>query len=218
MVCWGLFIRVALGGAGMTNTVDWEWANSFLALSIYRAVGLTLGLDLNEVRPVDIFNSDALYAPNYRDRVIFTYEAARTNQLQRTGTTELCSETFDQHAAISDGQFWEINLADFRRFCDVMAWKEIPPEFLPRGNTPVPAAIAPSPETPKQRRARWLDWFGKGERGALQRVYERELLLNHKADRSFIGKEIKKAKREKTELGSASTWTSQFVTGGKRTK
>lgn len=200
----------------MTKAVDWEWANNYLALSIYRAVGLTLGLDLDEVRPVDIYNRDARYAPHYRDRVIFAYEAARTNQLQRTGTTDL-RDTFDPQAAISDGQFWEINLADFRRFCDVMEWK-VPPEFLPRGYTPVPAAIAPSPETTKQRRARWLEWLGKGERGALQRVYERELLLNHNADRSFIGKEIKKAKEEKTGLGSASAWSSQLVTGGKRTK
>jgi hypothetical protein len=71
-------------------------------------------------------------------------------------------------------------------------------------------------ETVEQRRARWLDWYGKGERGAVQAVYERELLLNPKADRSFIGKEIKVAKAEKAEAKRAGEWSSQLVQGGKR--
>lgn len=71
-------------------------------------------------------------------------------------------------------------------------------------------------ETTEQRRARWLDWIGKGERGALQRVYERELLLNPKADRSFIGKEIKVAKTEQADKNRAGAWTSQLVQDGKR--
>ena len=71
-------------------------------------------------------------------------------------------------------------------------------------------------ETTEQRRARWLDWYGKGERGAVQRVYERELLLNPKADRSFIGKEIDKAKNEKAETKRGGAMFGQLVQDGKR--
>ena len=70
--------------------------------------------------------------------------------------------------------------------------------------------LAPTPapvkdETIEERRARWLKSYGKGERGALQRTYERELLTNPNADRSYMGKQIKKAKQEKgsTEQGAA---------------
>ena len=71
-------------------------------------------------------------------------------------------------------------------------------------------------ESPKDRRARWLDWYGKGERGAIQRVYERELDLNPKVDRSFIGKEIKKAKKEKSETKRDGIMYGQLVQDGKR--
>ena len=64
---------------------------------------------------------------------------------------------------------------------------------------PEPSISAPLGETAQQRRARWLALYGAGERGAVQRVYESELLLNPRADRSFIGKEIEKAKQEKAE-------------------
>jgi len=74
-------------------------------------------------------------------------------------------------------------------------------------------------ETPVQRRARWLDLYGKGEYGALQRVHERELLLNPKADRSYIGKQIKVARAERGEQDtkkSSGAWGTQLVTNGKR--
>lgn len=74
-------------------------------------------------------------------------------------------------------------------------------------------------ETPEQRRARWLDWHGKGEHGALQRVHERELLVNPKADRSYIGKQIKVARAERGEQETkkkSGLWASQMVTGGKK--
>ena len=79
-------------------------------------------------------------------------------------------------------------------------------------STPAPVLV----ETTEQRRARWLDWYGKGERGAVQRVYERELLLNPKADRSFIGKQIDKAREEKTELKRGGAMFGQLVQNGKR--
>ena len=78
--------------------------------------------------------------------------------------------------------------------------------------TPAPMVA----ETTEQRRARWLDWYGKGERGAVQRVYQRELLLNPKADRSFIGKQIDIAKSERAAVTRSGGWTSQLVQDGKR--
>ena len=84
----------------------------------------------------------------------------------------------------------------------------------PQATTPSPAPVLV--ETTEQRRARWLDWYGKGERGAVQRVYERELLLNPKADRSFIGKEIDKAKNEKAETKRGGAMFGQLVQDGKR--
>lgn len=82
---------------------------------------------------------------------------------------------------------------------------------------PAQSPATPAPvETVEQRRARWLDWHGKGERGAVQRVYERELLLNPKADRSFIGKEIDKAKNEKAETKRGGAMFGQLVQDGKR--
>jgi len=74
---------------------------------------------------------------------------------------------------------------------------------------------APALETPKQRRARWLDWYGMGERGAVQSVYEREKQINPKADRPFIGKQIKIAMKEKADAQRAGTWTTQLVQDGK---
>ncbi|WP_210546755.1 hypothetical protein [Rhodoferax sp. PAMC 29310] len=62
-------------------------------------------------------------------------------------------------------------------------------------------------ETAKERRTRWLEWFeAVGGRGALERVYERELLLNPKADRSAIGKAIKKADKERHEETRNGMW------------
>ena len=84
----------------------------------------------------------------------------------------------------------------------------------PPATTPSPAPV--EVETTEQRRARWLDWYGKGERGAVQRVYERELLLNPKADRSFIGKEIDKAKNEKAETKRGGAMFGQLVKDGTR--
>ncbi len=81
---------------------------------------------------------------------------------------------------------------------------------------PAPVVEVPASETPEQRRARWLEWYGKGERGAVQRVYKRELLLNPKADRATIGKQIKKAKTEQVEKKRGGGWASQLVQDGKR--
>lgn len=63
-------------------------------------------------------------------------------------------------------------------------------------------------ETTKARRARWLAMLEKeqgrgGSRGALQRIFEAERVNNQKLDRSYMGKEIKKARRELARDGAA---------------
>ena len=91
---------------------------------------------------------------------------------------------------------------------------KLPIDNAPAQNTATPAPVVT--ETTEQRRARWLDWHGKGERGAKQRVYQRELLQNPKADRSFIGKQIAIAKAERAAVKPADGWASQLVQDGKR--
>jgi hypothetical protein len=72
-------------------------------------------------------------------------------------------------------------------------------------------------ESPKERRKRWLKLYGDGERGAVRRVYEAELLQNPNADRSHIGKEIQKAIKEKKEAAEDKAMYGQLVRDGKRT-
>lgn len=108
-------------------------------------------------------------------------------------------------------------LCDFCCWAHAMEWPV--PEPLTISSTPVPAIAEPVPvaaEATEQRRARWLDWYGEGERGAVQRVYERELLLNPKADRSYIGKEIDKAKKEKAAIERGGIMFGQLVQDSKR--
>lgn len=104
----------------------------------------------------------------------------------------------------------------------IKAGELLPLEFgskLPIVTAPATGTATPVPvvaETTEQRRARWLDLYGKGERGAVARVYKRELLTNPKADRSFIGKEIEKAKKEKEKAKGGGSLFSQLVQDGKR--
>ncbi len=77
----------------------------------------------------------------------------------------------------------------------------------------------PLPEDPSQRRHRLLQTWKEevsrgGETGALQRVYEREKALRPTADRSNIGKDIKKAQKEEAELSrsGAPNWASAVLT------
>lgn len=65
-------------------------------------------------------------------------------------------------------------------------------------------------ETTGQRRDRWLKWIEEeqvsGKRGALARVHRRELARNPKADRSYIGRQIKLA-QEMRSAGMAESAT-----------
>lgn len=135
--------------------------------------------------------------------------------------------------------FTRVRLADMAYLAESCEWA-LPAEF-PKAEAPPPApsvgqpqAIAtldpapaennatPAPvaaESTEQRRARWFDLFSaekrKKLRGAKQRVYERELLLNPKADRSFIGKEIGKAEAENDKNKQGSAMFGQLGQGGK---
>ena len=77
------------------------------------------------------------------------------------------------------------------------------------------------PETPAQRGARLLAWHDaetlQQKRGAVQRVFNRELVLNPNADRSAVGKAIKRAQAERDEeKGVGAGMFSQLVIDGKR--
>jgi hypothetical protein len=81
----------------------------------------------------------------------------------------------------------------------VCAWAAVARQELP---APLKEWAARPPETPAQRRARWLEWHGEEAergRGAVQRVFARELLRNPKADRSNVGAGIRKAGEEAAE-------------------
>ncbi len=74
-----------------------------------------------------------------------------------------------------------------------------------------PTSESTRKESPKDRRARLLAWLEEeassgGERGALTRVFEREKIRNPKADRSNVGKDIKKAEAERAEAKRAGHW------------
>lgn len=78
----------------------------------------------------------------------------------------------------------------------------------------VPAA-EPRAETPKERRARWLEMFEHeqkfGKRGALSRLHKRECRQNPSLDRGNMGKAIKKAREERKPEQSAKTTAPAFT-------
>jgi len=96
---------------------------------------------------------------DYTDRLIVAIENARYGRLPTTGETACLTTTltttkfqffgpggfkvhsdepevipgkFDLSAPPFDAQFWIVDTAEFRRFCDLMEWSA-PPEFLPLG-------------------------------------------------------------------------------------
>lgn len=115
---------------------------------------------------------------------------------------------------------WAQEQAPARQISTLEGLQHLPAESSSETAQPKVTTHSPAPvlaETTEQRRARWLDWYGKGERGAVQRVHERERELNPKADRSFIGKQIEIAKSERAKVTRAGGgWASQLVQDGKR--
>ena len=78
-----------------------------------------------------------------------------------------------------------------------------------------PAPVLPTKEKPAERRARWLAMFEeeeqRGSSGPLQRLADREGV-----DRSNMGKDIAKARKERDTQRRAGTWAAQLVQNGKR--
>jgi hypothetical protein len=79
--------------------------------------------------------------------------------------------------------------------------------------------IAAATETPKQRRARLLKWREEetelgGAWGSLNRVVAREKVLRPSAERSNVGKEIKKAEAERAEESRAGPFDALVSTQG----
>jgi hypothetical protein len=90
------------------------------------------------------------------------------------------------------------------------------PAKSPVQQTASPATV----ETVEQRQARWLERFDEAvltkQRGALQRVFERERKENPKADRSYMGKVISQARAARDALRRGNAFTAQLVQAGKR--
>jgi hypothetical protein len=106
----------------------------------------------------------------------------------------------------------QVSLAEVVDFFVSCEWKDIPAPLMQLVGSGVTEAFKPeqpldaSPvrtiETPKQRRARLLEMLeaevlARGERGALARVTKTERQTRPTADRSNIGREIRKARQER---------------------
>ena len=141
----------------MSLFVDWDWANRLYSLAIFEAAGLSLGFELNTLAPVRQRFTDRPYIEppkEYSERVFLAYEAVRTGKLMHTGLTAEKSRTFDPSANFDTGQSWEVNPADFRRWCEAEALP-VPVEWLPRGYAPAQnptTSVADSASTTPGRR------------------------------------------------------------------
>lgn len=124
---------------------------------------------------------------------------------------------------------WYVHVDDFSSFVEAVGLGDAPTirgvvgrhaaptqirQVLPAEPTAVatPQTKASSPaETAKARRARLLDWREEeessgGKSGALERVTARERLRRPNADRSNIGKDIRKGRKERAAEVTAKHW------------
>jgi hypothetical protein len=128
-------------------------------------------------------------------------------------------------------QFDTVRLADLASFALSVGWL-IPDELKALARPPEPVVpapvvletVAPTPspvESVAQRRTRFFAWHieeqEKNKRGAVQRVYERELKKNSKADRGNIGRDIRNERKALIGKSMATGLTVQQVKGGRRT-
>lgn len=122
------------------RNVDWAWANQLTALPIFEAVALSLGYELGTLPPIgfEYPGKPVVDVPEHRERTILAYDAARRRKLGPIESTSFRGEKFSAEAEFSDGQSWEIEVHEFRSFCDRMKWV-VPKEFLPIGYEITPA-------------------------------------------------------------------------------
>ena len=107
---------------------------------------------------------------------------------------------------------------EYAKHCGLWPSTEPTPVGHPLNEAATPAEptpVLPTKETPSERRVRWLAMFEEEEqrarRGALQRLADREGV-----DRSNMGKDIAKARKERDTQRRAGTWAAQLVQNGKR--
>ena len=116
------------------KNVDWEWVNRLPMLPIFDAAALSLGYELNSLPPVghEYPGKPLIDVPEHGQRTFLAYEYARAGKLKLVGLTGFKGDIFDLNAEFSDGQAWEVELHEFRQFCDLMKW-DVPEEFRPIG-------------------------------------------------------------------------------------
>jgi hypothetical protein len=193
--------------------IDWNHWKIMLEVPLWKAVALSVNIN-----PETLRKDPAILAFDKRADIALSHVSAG-----KLDVVKRLTETLKSPVLLASFAAWAVGLG----------FHDVPPEFvaiatasLGKSNndtlavvTPVANASASEPtvETPELRRARWMDMYGNGERGAVQRVYKAEQLKNPKADRSYIGKEIKKAKAEKAKATYSTAMFRQLVRDGKRT-
>jgi hypothetical protein len=135
-----------------TKNVDWDWINSLAALPIYEAAAVSLGYELGTLGIIDLetVGKQRIDIPEHRARTALTYEWARTGKIKLTGFTCFKNEVLDVTADFLHGQAWDVDLLDFRKFCDFIGW-EVPKEFSPIGYAAIEQCSKPSASQIKRR-------------------------------------------------------------------
>lgn len=127
--------------------VDWAWANQLTALPIFEAVALSLGHELGTLPPIgfEYSGKPVVDVPEHRERTIFAYEAARAGKLKLIGRSGFRETVFDLDAEFKEGQGWEVELCEFRKFCAAKGWA-VPGGFQPIGyEVAIPTMALPPP-------------------------------------------------------------------------
>ena len=126
----------------------------------------------------------------------------KMHKAYRDGKLPICDPGDQLPKVVSD---FHRDYLDLVKVCDIDAWlTQVAAGYLfpPAAAAESPSVPAAAPETAKQRRARLLAMFDAEsaagrEHGALARITEMEKRTRLTADRSNIGKDIKKAREER---------------------
>ena len=202
--------------AGLSST-GWATAEEFLEEVTDRLARWRDGrYEINEAAQIVADSNSQIIAVEFCKQM---EEAAHVGKLKlrKNGIPLL-----DGALLLLRGRIWntQVRQSDVNEWLhDTGAGFELVYPYLDTERQDVPEVLEPKPpETSQQRRTRWLAWreAEDGKRGALQRVFKRELLLNPRTDRSFIGKQIKVAEVEQTKAKQGGAMFGQLVQDGKR--